>query len=208
MLDSVRGGAREDWSSQAGSEEAPEPGRWAGVGELGECFFLLGCLLSQTFWNSTSRPLKELGNLGQCFSCCLMMRGSRSISGYSMGPLSHRHVLRVDYQRLVFTLWTIDVRENGRGCENQSSERLTESIWRGLAYVFNKPSQWVHSELELLTAQLWNVASHAPVRLMRMGLIKMSALQGTLQKWRSAEIFGPEEVYSKITLHISCVETD
>lgn len=33
------------------------------------------------------------------------------------------------------------------------------------------------------------------------------ALQGTLQKWRSAEIFGPQEVYSKITLHISCVET-
>lgn len=148
VLDSVRGGAREDWSSQAGSEEAPEPGRWAGMGELGECFFLLGCLLSQTFWNSTSRLLKELGNLGQCFSCCLMMRGSRSISGHSMGPLSHRHVLRVDYQRLVFTLWTIDVREDGRGCENQHVfvlQRDSQNQYGGAwpTYLTSPPSEFI-----------------------------------------------------------------
>lgn len=54
------------------------------------------------------------------------------------------------------------------------SGRLPESMWRDLAYIFNKPSKWVHREPKLLTAQLWNVASRAPVRLMRRGLVKMS----------------------------------
>lgn len=103
-------------------------------------------------------------------------RKQKHLSVHSMGPLSHQHVRHVGYQRLV--LWTTDVQENGRGCEKTAclcpSGRLPESIWRGLAYIFNKPSKWVHREPELLTAQLWNVASRAPVRLMRMGLVKIS----------------------------------
>lgn len=87
VLDSVRGGPGEDWATQASSEMALDSVRWPGMGELGECHFSLAVsylrhcrILFQAF--------KWHGNHGQRFFCCLMLRGSWSISIHGAGSVS------------------------------------------------------------------------------------------------------------------------